>query len=266
MSELLREFMSKTEEMVIIDSSHLKGPSSLSDDYLEIIKYERASFLLPFMDLVIDEVTELPEEISAIEFCRNCGKKICKTWHSESNTMTVTAHGDTPEICEGDFTEFSFEISIPTGELIITDSIEGAIDLFNYEFNHDLNSLFGLKSTTLDYAKQQLLNVFVGNSDPKVFYDGNVISIGGTPSESKDMIAKVSTEIWWTLIVDKMILEDILYDNMDDHKVKQIMALNEVVTTKVKPGVYKCTYKVREDQDDYDYTFCTMKWDREIGR
>lgn len=188
-----------------------------------------------------DELKKVKEDINAIfsnliknpnpekalyignEYCTCCGKEIPFLFDGEFYIAK--------DECKDQIGPYSFELAVPSGELICANDLRDAFPEVSYYVNHHI----GIKNTVRDYAKFGMYHPFVGNSCPSVVKRRNgTIEIGdfrGTNS--------ICTDLWWASITDKQMLEkNCTRKNIDCNK---FLEQNTHFVIKVKPGLYRCT-------------------------
>lgn len=223
--------------------------------------------------------------------CSECGEYVSYLFNGETLKDGVMNH-ETMELerkkCSliGDYT---FEVNFPTGKVICADRLPNSYDMLQRlddNCTHTLNSSLGLKERTLSYATENILHVFVGNTCPSVFKKDDTLVIGHSsnnecgncscgreecnceyeeypPIDGAENIANICTDLWWASVVDVSIYEKLLADYFGKEEAEKYMDKIEAVETKLKPGVYKCTYHRVEDTYDRPTVYATFKWDRE---
>lgn len=205
--------------------------------------------------------------------CPGCGKLIGIEWDIDINEIKLD-EGDVH--CEGAFDTVEFEIEIPTGEIICTDWIRDSKDAFNLNEWISVNSNLGKKKTIEAHAEaHNMHHVFVGNTCPQVYLSGDSTITVESPeyNEHDDEeipsivgaknIDSICTDLWWATIIDKSIALNILTEELGEDKAKSVLYEYPIAESKVKPGVYKCTYFGYEDGESWVYS--KLVWDREIS-
>lgn len=165
-----------------------------------------------------------------------------------------------------------FEVEFPTGELIITDwvrDVDNVLDQF--ESNADINQDSGIIQQILSFAKGNICHTFVGNTCPSVYLSSDTLTVETadyneelddyTPSiEGAKEIDSICTDLWWATIIDKQTLLD-LYNKKTVNTGNK--SFDDTCDTKIKPGVYKCTYYGRSHAA-HEQVYTKMEWIRDI--
>ena len=139
----------------------------------------------------------------------------------------------------------SFEVTFPTGELLVADWFR--LDGFKEAIERDwegsprpsLNSVHGQEEATRRYAEAGMASVGVGNSDPKVFERDGVLVLGrGEGAE----LAQVCTDRWSVSIIDRARLVELLSDGADTDEAERAVAAyvaeGNASVIQVEPGTY----------------------------
>lgn len=229
--------------------------------------------LLASQRIDIDRYTAVGQE------CSECGKLVVYEYDIENcEILDYTRNSKTNKLERGCCTfvdDYSFEIDIPTGEILCCDRLP-FYDMLQRLDNtkHTLNSNLGLKERTLSYATENIFHVFVGNSCPDVFKKDNTLYIGHSsdnecgecscgreecdceyeeypPIEGAEQIADICTDLWWASIVDISIYKKLLIDYYGEEQAKTYMKEITPIETKIKPGVYRGYVKRQNSHDDY---------------
>lgn len=251
-------------------------------------------FLELFMGslLVLNKI-EIPKLIGVGNECSECGQIIIYEYDMDTNELLdYVRNQETQNLERGKCTfvdDYSFEITFPTGEIICKDRLPYSYDMLKEidDTGHTLNSNLGLKERTLAYANENIFHVFVGNSCPDVFKKDDLLCVGHSndnesgscscgreecdceyeeypPIEGSIQIADICTDLWWASIVDVSIYEELLIDHYGKEQAKAYIEEIVPIETKIKPGVYKCTYFRNEDIYDRPSIYATLEWVREI--
>ena len=147
--------------------------------------------------------------------------------------------------------EYSFELNVPSGTMIVANDLRPEFDITG---DYNINQASQSVRCSLAFAEIGCAHAFVGNTSPAVFrqlpvagQSGDVLLIGN-PAHDEDYndiedsipgerVAGISTGLWWYSIVDKT--EYLLRGLKLDDSVDQVA---------VRPGVYRFThYYFRKD-------------------
>jgi hypothetical protein len=176
---------------------------------------------------IIGELINNPDPKKALyigrQQCTCCGTDVPFLFDGEY----YIADGD----CKDPIGPYSYELAVPSGELICANNLREPFPDVDYYVNHHI----GIKNTVRDYAKFGMYHPFVGNSCPSVVKRKNgTIEIGdfrGTNS--------ICTDLWWASISDREMLKiNCKRKNIDYEEF--IKNKNHFVIS-VKPGLYRCT-------------------------
>lgn len=180
--------------------------------------------------------------------CFECGEYVTAVFKDN----TITEYGTNKEAVKLvktdclNMTEYKFNVEFPTGEIICNDSIEPILEKYNHYYG-DINTTKGKIETTRDFAKRNVIHVFVGNTCPSIYKENDILAIeniwtnqgrycicgndrGKFMDESKcdcgyieakslrnsEEIASICTDLWWTTIIDKKIFIETLYKDFDE--------------------------------------------------
>lgn len=298
MEELKKEFswvkekFEKGEIKLSLEHSSYAKDLFESNDNDRKFKY----FLELFMgSLFLAEKIDVSEYRGVGYNCDECGEIVIYKYDVEKcELLDYVRNKETDELERGLCTfvdDYSFEIEIPTGTIICDDRLPNSYDMLQRLDNtkHTLNSNLGLKERTLSYATENIFHVFVGNSCPDVFKKDDTLYVGHSsdnengecscgreecdcdyeeypPVEGAEAIADICTDLWWASIVDVSIYERLLIDYFGEEQGKAYMREITPVETKIRPGVYKCSYSRKASDDYYDRPsiLATLEWVREI--
>lgn len=185
---------------------------------------------------------------------------------------------------------YSFEIAFPTGEIICDDGLPYSREIFEEIYDYNINSSKGIYDTIIDFAKNNILHVFVGNTCPSVWLKEDKLAIGNMYEEEEcncgadhykdcncdykqavpldgEEISSICTDLWWASMVDVQIYKEILIKEFGEEEAIDKLKSIEKVKRKIKPGVYKCTYFSEATSMDYEENpiiYTTMEWIRNI--
>lgn len=274
----------------------------------ELLKESKDEFIEEFIDsfeykigLLSDEEFEQLKKgegklIKSAGLCHGCGEFVALIF---TGTKVIPGRFKNQEIeeffnCNKPKKEFSVEINFPTGELICDDYPMYAKELFKKESNteHSLNSLKGIYETTMNFAKKNVLNVYVGNSCPDVWVKNNdKLAIGNSYEKDNctcdsdnyinceceyieltpingESIATICTDLWWATVVDVGTYRNLLVEEFGEIEGEKMLDNIKKCNTKIKPGVYRCTY-FNGSANDYTYEkeepvmYCKIEWIKE---
>lgn len=178
--------------------------------------------------------------------CDNCGSRVdVSICGQEVKCLN--------EPCSSPKEAFEVIIDCPSGVLYVNDYIEPTCEIIEKVENRggdigSINMFYGLRKSTEVYAEYGFFYSFVGNSCPGIYNDNGTILIGsgdydeetgeslplGNPGTER--IGGVCTDLWWTTVVDKQILEEKCREFGVD--VPEDGSYDSIT---VKPGRYKCT-------------------------
>lgn len=198
-----------------------------------------------------------PDGIFGYEECFACGEHIFYRLNGE----VLEEFGDIP--CYKD-NEFIAEISVPSGELLLSDWPEHGMEFFKHLEEHpkSIMSIKGKTQRTQNYASENIGHFFVGNSGPHVFQDGNRLLIGSYTYDQDDNIIPfdaqgvdkgiIDTELWWTTILDRKTYLEAAVKKFGSEKglemTEDAVEKSDVVL-QVEPGIYQLRYFTRPSED-----------------
>ena len=198
-----------------------------------------------------------------IDTCFVCGEDMCFSF----NGVNLTVNSDCP--FPNGMPEYSIEMSIPSGKLVIANDLRY---LFKHgEYNgrsFDLNTYMGCRETFEVYGKLGMAHGFIGNTCPGVYrVDENTLTISKIRCDDEldacedefpgEPVAGICTDLWWYSIVD--------YDNFVKRAGK-IPDNKRCDVISVKPGVYKITHRfhlIPEYSNITDH-YAIIKWIKNI--
>lgn len=303
-SKYLRELLEENKIKLNFEHDvHLKYLSENNKEKFIEEFIQNYSFELRLMNEERLEQFKRGEEvlIGSNYFCNECGKRIFYNLsYKEITPMEyVKTTGIDTEIksmtCNKIPSEYSMDIAFPTGELICDDGLPYRRDIFKDISNKDynINASKGIYDTIIDYAKENVLHIFVGNTCPSVWLkDNDKLAIGNSyedgectcgsidyksctceskeinPLDGKD-ISFICTDLWWASVVDVSIYKKLLIDTFGEEKGLTKLSEIKKIKTRIKPGIYRCTYY--KDSPNYDTweegkptIYCKMNWIKEI--
>lgn len=214
--------------------------------------------------------------------CSECGELITIVFSNETNELKdFVRNPETRELeqieCKR-VEDYSFEIEIPTGEILCCDRLPNSYDMLsdsesNQYIRKTLNSAQGLKDRTLYHADKNIFHVFVSNTCPCVYKKEDTLLIGNgiydeetddmKPYDGSEEIAFICTDLWWTSVVDVEIYKKLLIGYFGEEVGQKYINELKPISTKIKPGVYKCTHFIQKSDDESAYA--SMEWIREIN-
>lgn len=169
---------------------------------------------------------------------------------------------------------FSWEISIPSGNLVVTDDLR---EVFPQLRSHNVNRPSGILATIKDAAKQNMATGFVGNTCPSIYKseDGEhkyiIASFYGdedyeeeegeetVEKQEKTALASICTDLWWFSICDKV--------DFEARCKKFNVEPGNLDFMTVKPGVYKFTHNMSADINSGEETiYTTFEWVRDLNK
>ena len=151
--------------------------------------------------------------------------------------------------------EFFVDIDFPTGEVVYADwpdrfsEIRDEGYLYDNDGSVSINFPEGQRLVSEEFAKQGVLHMYVGNSCPGLYInpDNHRIRIGKT-SKGYKKVGYFCTDLWWVTMLDKSRYEEMLSKLPRERSERY--HINDVVTTKIKPGRYRFfTVPQSEDSD-----------------
>lgn len=186
---------------------------------------------------------------------------------------------------------YSFEIAFPTGELICDDGLPYTRELFKDIYDYDINCSKGIYDTIIDFSKNNILHVFVGNTSPSVWLkDDNKLAIGNSYEDNEcicgadsyedctceykeivpldgEEISFICTDLWWASIVDVKVYKELLISQFGEKEALEKLKKMERAKKKIRPGIYNCTYFSEATDINYDnkpIIYAKMEWVRDI--
>ena len=251
-------------------------------------------FIELFMgSLFLSQQVELTQLKGVGHVCQECGQTIIYEYDLKTNELRdYIRNRETNTLKRGSclfVNDYTFEIAVPTGELIGQDQLPYSSEMLSplEETEHSLNSRLGVKERTLAYANQNIFHVFVGNTCPAVFKKGNLLVVGHTnnnedgpcscglegcecdyeeypPIDDAIKIAEIWTDLWWVSLVDVAIYEQLLIDYYGSEQAQAYMRGIKPIETKIRPGVYQCTYLRCNENEERPSIYATLEWIREL--
>ena len=123
-----------------------------------------------------------------------------------------------------DLGDFSFEIDVPTGELVFCDWTDAGRDILNgidSDGDININFLSGKKEMSELYLKHNIGTFFVGNTSPHILQKGNQILVerpaydeeNDTDIFSDDSFEDkgyVCTDLWWCTFFDLKVYQTLI--------------------------------------------------------
>lgn len=245
--------------------------------------------------LLLSRKIDMPKLIGRGNQCSECGEFIVYEYNMTTNELIdYVRNKETEELERGKckfIGDYSFEISIPTGVIICDDSMPYSCDILKDIDNtkHTLNCKLGLKERTLAHASKDIFHVFVGNSCPNVFKKDDLLCVGHffdnesgncscgmencdceyeeyPPIEGAESIANICTDLWWASVVDISIYEKLLIDYYGEEQAKTYIKEITPIETKIKPGIYRCTYHRNDDYYNMPSIYARLEWVRDIQK
>lgn len=216
-----------------------------------------------------------PKTLSGFH-CKHCGQSIQYTCVEENGQGKLIP---TQEDCYG-VRDFDFTIDVPSGELIVCDSLlqrQATLEPF-YNLNQDENgkSVFvsntrGKHIITLNNAAIQILHVFASDTSPMVYKHENSLSFVRADydydtdeiihPEGYTPVGQVCTDLWWVTAVDSQVYRSLLVEALGEEEgSKQYHAQmnSDSFTVKVTPGQYRVHVPYVDDYDADTFTCATM--------
>lgn len=282
-------------DVVFVDSAHWK--------FSKVTTFRKARIEQLKREFTFNRATDLMfnrgkgSEVSISERCQGCESFITLTLNLDDKVVyaelnknpSLNHYSATHDFCPGDYDTIEFEIEIPTGEIICTDWIRDSEDTFEYYDGKEgtINAQSGIKGTVLAFAAHNVHHVFVGNTMPKIYRKGDTLTVENADDNDENCrcgqescdcdyqvypsidgaheIGSICTDLWWATIVDKEIGKVALEKELGEKEADRVLADAEYATEKIKPGIYKCTYFGRGNQDEYVHVYSKLEWDRAIG-
>lgn len=166
--------------------------------------------------------------------CSCCGEKVNIYFNGKNFIIK--------EKCEAMVTEYlTFDIAVPSGELLCGNDFR---DLFP-DVQHNVNELKGMRDTIEDYCKMGMFHPYVGNSCPFVQKNKktDVIEIGVFDGGNDNN--RIETPLWWVSVIDKKLFKT--HCKLKGLRIQETIGDLVTFKIKVKPGMYRCTYKYNDD-------------------
>ena len=141
-------------------------------------------------------------------------------------------------------------IPVPSGKLLVSDWFrnDAFTELFEQakEGIHSIGNVAAREELTQRIAQQLgVAHVYVGNSCPNVVADEQGVRVGSLADDQQSMdTPSVCTDLWWTTMVDKQVLTDLLAKTMPRDQaatqVEQLIAnqASDVIELDMAPGTY----------------------------
>lgn len=226
--------------------------------------------------------------------CSECGETVLYEYNTETcELLDYVRNKETNNLERGKCVsvgDYSFEVEIPTGVILCADRLPNSYNMLQKLDGTDvtLNSALGVKLRTLSYSNANIFHVFVGNSCPDVYKLGDTLYIGHSfnnecypcscgkencdcayeefpPINGAKTIGGICTNLWWVSIVDISIYEQLLREYFSEEEALKYISELEPIETKIRPGVYKCTYFKVNSYDDYhspEHIISKLEWVR----
>lgn len=176
--------------------------------------------------------------------------------------------------------EWNVEINCPSGKFILFNDLRRDLNgkhIFG-DPKGSINTLYGIKQYSIEYARNGLGLIFVRNTCPSVIQDSEKkLTIAsywdedeedetdGAPKEDqppKKEIGRICTDLWWYSIVDKDLFESKLGMTIEQYQEawKKKGRWPELVVANVTPGTYKVSSRHHlVDDDDKVKVFSTVE-------
>ena len=156
--------------------------------------------------------------------------------------------------------KFTLEIDFPTGEVVFDDWPARFSEAQNAGYivergSHDINTLKGTRDTTDDYAAQQILFHFVGNTCPPLFVGDGTFRVGGRKKPNVTNAGHFCTDLWWTTMIDRKFYDMIVGKLPKDRDTRYYE--KDLHIAHIKPGRYRITCYSRGEDDNM--TFLSAK-------
>lgn len=211
----------------------------------------------------------LPLGSSGDDACSTCGERARLGF--DGQRLVVLA--DPCPYPEGIVTEW--ELNVPSGKLVFANDLR---EWFPSDEEYSVNPMIGRHQTTLAYAKVGMAHGFVSNTSPSVYRSGERFVVGGyqeelwddeehrsyanpDPCPWGDVVASISTELWWYSIVDFDEFARRVSHYTPKTKLKKL--LRHVNVVDVKPGVYRFRQDQGVDHEDSLVEHASFEWVRE---
>ena len=175
--------------------------------------------------------------------CGECGGQV--TFTREGNTLIAKSECSEP----GGIQPYDVLLHISSGKIIMANDLR---ELTEVEEQFSVNETRGQVALTRAYAEDGMAHIFVGNTCPGVYTQGDAIivangaEIDDEPEGAKDIGAKhgsICTDLWWYSAMDKGLFEARCAEQGIDPK-----TLIEV-EIEVEPGIYAFSDQLANGDD-----------------
>jgi len=196
---------SKNAEQWFLDQLQVQQFERMSNHYIRQLEFEDrldSSFdAFKQFSAVKLKNNKVKIQKSPLNVCFDCGDELGFTVDLKKRTAKTLTQ------CkyEDGFPVYSARINVSSGKLVIANDLREFLDV---EEKFDCNTNPGTKAVTDAYAKQNMIHIYVGNSSPEVFQNGNTINIGCLSEDKKKprdigkRIGMVNTRLWWYSAMD----------------------------------------------------------------
>ena len=194
--------------------------------------------------------------------CYNCGKSVNLCFDGKR-----IYNEDTESTCF-DKKEFSFDITVNSGKLVLADWIPYGLEILGIE-DEDVNFLEGRYIQSKNYADLNVMHFYVGNTSPLVSQKDNTVIIespgyyeneDGTDGqifydESFEQKGNICTDLWWATGIDLEYYKSLINKKFGEGWTDEYLDnfLKRAIILDVEPGIYTCT-TFYENCDRYDYS------------
>lgn len=208
--------------------------------------------------------------LGSLNPCQMTGKRMLFTldgWKPRLKEFLNSKIQDVSDLIEPPGLQHAI-VNFKSGKLIVGDSIrlESLIKVMRSLEEGDLESIQGVINRTHQYLKSNLISVFVSNSSPQVYHDGNSLLLVGHEEENEGgrkvtdfkSVASICTDLWWTTIMDRVDLEEVLIkegktQDQATEIVNSLIENSENSQVEIAPGTYHLYFHGNPDFIHQDY-------------
>jgi len=208
--------------------------------------------------------------------CSYCGEDEFKV---ETDGRTIRIAGEPCSVPNG-FEPNVWELNVPSGKLVVENSLGNWFPLPEGDHDCDINTVKGSREYTQLHASIGLSFGFVGNSCPGVFKLSNdSYKIANSPLEEDwddkkkewvevplpedwegEQVTSICTDLWWYSICDYEELER-RFEHFGNFGIKN---MSKFTVIDIKPGVYQFCHYDDVNRDAHSETlYANFKWIRE---